>query len=155
MALTAYCKKCGKEVDAGERCPYCGTSLGKTSAHAAWCVERTPVRDWLCWNAVMRLLLPAALAVLVLVLLLEGLSGGISAVEKLLTSGFPTVLLMQYLTRADLTPLYFIVMAITAILFITPIRVPKPQLRGILIMVGIGAAEFIIFILVRLFVIRW
>ena len=68
---------------------------------------------------------------------------------------FPTVLLMQYLTRADLTPLYFIVMAITAILFITPIRVPKPQLRGILIMVGIGAAEFIIFILVRLFVIRW
>ena len=94
MALTAYCKKCGKEVDAGERCPYCGTSLGKTSAHAAWCVERTPVRDWLCWNAVMRLLLPAALAVLVLVLLLEGLSGGISAVEKLLTSGFPTVLLI-------------------------------------------------------------
>ena len=94
MALTAYCKKCGREVDAGEVCSYCGTRLGKNAAHAAWCVEHTPVRDWICWNAVMRLLLPAALAILLLVLLLEGISGGIGAVEKMMTSGFPTVLLI-------------------------------------------------------------
>ena len=92
MARTAYCKRCGKEVDAGEICPFCGTRLGKGAVHAAWCVERTPVKDWMYWNSVMRLLLPGALAILVIVLLLEGLTGGIGAVEKLLSSAFPAVL---------------------------------------------------------------
>ena len=94
MALTAYCKKCAREVDAGEVCPFCGTRLGKNAAHAAWCVERTPVKDWMCWNAVMRVLLPATLVILLLVLLSEGISGGIAAVEKMLTSGFPAALLI-------------------------------------------------------------
>ncbi len=93
MALTAYCKKCAREVDAGETCPYCGAKLGKNAAHAAWCVERTPVRDWMCWNALMRILLPAALVILLLVLLAEGIAGGIGAVETMLVSGFPVVLL--------------------------------------------------------------
>ena len=92
MARTAYCKRCGKEVDAGEICPFCGTRLGKNAAHAAWCVDRTPVKDWMYWNSVMRLLLPGALAILALVLLLEGLFGGIGAVEKMLSSAFPAVL---------------------------------------------------------------
>ena len=92
MARTAYCKRCGKEVDAGEMCPFCGTRLGKNAAHAAWCVERTPVGDWMYWNSVMRLLLPGALVILVLVLLAEGVSGGIGAVEKLLASSFLPVL---------------------------------------------------------------
>lgn len=94
MALTAYCKKCGREVDAAEICPYCGTRLGKNAAHAAWCVETVPAKDWIRWNAVMRLLLPAALAILLLVILLEEISGGIGAVEKMMTSGFPVVLLI-------------------------------------------------------------
>ena len=94
MALTAYCKKCAREVDAGEICPFCGTRLGKNAAHAAWCVERTPVKDWMCWNALMRVLLPSALVILLLMLLAEGISGGISAVERLLVSGFPVVLLI-------------------------------------------------------------
>ena len=94
MALTAYCKKCAREVDAGEICPVCGTRLGKNSAHAAWCMERTPVKDWMCWNALMRILLPAALVILLLVLLSEAIAGGAGAVEKLLVSGFPTVLLI-------------------------------------------------------------
>ena len=92
MALTSYCKKCEKEVAPGEICPICGTRLGKTSAHSVWCVERVPVRDWMSWNAVMRILLPAGLAVLLLVILLEAMAGGISAVEKLLRSGLPAVL---------------------------------------------------------------
>lgn len=92
--MTAFCKKCGREVAPGEVCPICGTRLGKNAAHAAWCVECRPVADWMSWNAVMRLLLPATLAVLLLVLLLEGLSGGAAAVEKLLLSGFPVVLLI-------------------------------------------------------------
>ena len=94
MALTAYCKKCAREVDPGEVCPYCGSKLGKNAAHAAWCVERTPVKDWMCWNALMRILLPAALVILLLVLAAEGISGGIGAVERMLVSGFPAVLLI-------------------------------------------------------------
>ena len=94
MALTAFCKKCGREVEAAEICPHCGTRLGKNAAHVAWCVECRPAADWIRWNAVMRLLLPAALVILLFVLLLEGISGGIGAVEKMLISGFPVVLLI-------------------------------------------------------------
>ena len=42
----------------------------------------------------MRVLLPAALFILLLVLAAEGISGGIGAVEQLLVSGFPVVLLV-------------------------------------------------------------
>ena len=94
MALTAYCKKCGREVEPGEICPRCGTRLGKNAAHAAWCVERRPVADWMYWNSVMRLLLPAALLILMMVLLAEGLAGGAGAVERMMVSGFPLVLLI-------------------------------------------------------------
>ena len=92
MARTAYCKRCGREVDAGDLCPFCGTRLGKNSAHAAWCAERTPVTDWMYWNSVMRLLLPGTLAILVLVLLAELVSGGVAAVEQMLASSFLPVL---------------------------------------------------------------
>ena len=92
MARTAYCKRCGKEVDAGEMCPFCGTRLGKNAAHAVWCVERRPLADWMYWNSVMRLLLPGALVIVILVLLLEGIAGGIGAVEKMLSSAFLPVL---------------------------------------------------------------
>ena len=94
MALTAYCKKCAREVAAGEICPRCGTRLGKNAAHAAWCVERVPVKDWMSWNAIMRILLPAALVILLLVLGAEGISGGAAALERMLVSGFPAVLLI-------------------------------------------------------------
>ena len=94
MALTAYCKKCGREVEPGEICSRCGTRLGKNAAHAAWCVERRPVADWMYWNSVARVLLPATLLVLLVVLLAEGISGGAGAVEQRLASGFPLVLLL-------------------------------------------------------------
>ena len=94
MALTAYCKKCGREVEPGEICFRCGTRLGRNAAHAAWCVERTPVKDWMYWNSIFRLLLPAAAAVLLLALLVEWIGGGADAVERMLDSGFPAALLI-------------------------------------------------------------
>jgi len=96
MALTAYCKKCGMEVEPGEICPRCGTRLGKNAAHAAWCVERRPVSDWMYWNSVMRLLLPSALLILLLVLLAEILGGSIGALERMIASGFLPVLLLLF-----------------------------------------------------------
>ena len=55
---------------------------------------------------------------------------------------FPFVLLLQHMSRPDITLAYLAVSLVTAVLFITPVRVPKPGMRGILIMVGIGAVEF-------------
>ena len=92
MALTAYCKKCNREVPPGDICPYCGTKLAKSATHAAWVLERRPAADWMCWNAVMRWLVPAGFAVLVLALVLEGLSGGAAAVERLFRGSFPLTL---------------------------------------------------------------
>ncbi|MBQ9211780.1 MAG: zinc ribbon domain-containing protein [Clostridia bacterium] len=102
MALTAYCKKCNREVAPGDICPLCGTKLAKTATHAAWVTERRPVTDWMCWNGVMRWLLPAGLAVLILVLIAEGVSGGVSAVEKLFQGEFPWTLLLIFLSLVAL-----------------------------------------------------
>ena len=60
---------------------------------------------------------------------------------------FPFVLLLQYLTRADITLAYLAVSILTGVLFISPFRVAKPGLRGILIMVGVGALEFFLLLL--------
>lgn len=60
---------------------------------------------------------------------------------------FPLVLLIQYMSKADITLVYLLVSLVTAVLFISPVRVPKPGMRGILIMVSIGAVEFILLLL--------
>lgn len=62
---------------------------------------------------------------------------------------FPSVLLIHYILPADITPIYFAVMLFVGALFVSKIRVTKPGLRGILIMVGIGLLEFIALLLLR------
>lgn len=57
---------------------------------------------------------------------------------------FPTVLLFQYLIPKDITLVYFGVMLLTAFLFVSKLKVKKPGIRGILMMVGIGIVEFIL-----------
>ena len=59
---------------------------------------------------------------------------------------FPTVLLFQFLLPVDLTIHYFVLMLVMGILFISKIRVPKPGLRGIWIMVAIGLLEFAVLV---------
>lgn len=88
MSLTAYCKKCREEVEPGEICPRCGTRLGKNAAHAVWCVRRVPAKDWMSWNSVTRILLPAALALILAVPLAELVGGGPAAAERLLQGSF-------------------------------------------------------------------
>ncbi len=87
MPITSYCKKCGRDVPVAERCPHCGGKLPKSTQRVAWCVEHTPVCDWMCWNAAMRIILPLSAVLLILILLLEGLAGGAPAVETLLRRG--------------------------------------------------------------------
>lgn len=62
---------------------------------------------------------------------------------------FPTVMLLQYLTSTDITPVYFTVAMITAVLFLGKFQLRKPSFKTIMIMVGIGAAEFLIMLLFR------
>ena len=62
---------------------------------------------------------------------------------------FPTVLLLQYLVPEDVTPVYFLMIVLTGYAFLSKLQIRKPGLRGILILVGIGAAEFLAMILFR------
>lgn len=87
LPLTSYCKKCGQDVPVSSFCPNCRSKLAANTVRLAWCVEHHPVRDWMCWNAVMRLLLPVLGATLVLVILLEAVFGGLNGVAMLLGGG--------------------------------------------------------------------
>lgn len=60
---------------------------------------------------------------------------------------FPAVLLFHLLLRADLTLLYFGVMILTGLFFLSKIQIKKPQNRGIALLIGFGAVEFVILIL--------
>ena len=88
MSWTAYCKKCGKDVPVGEQCPECGAKLTGSNVRVAWCVRHVPVKDWMSWNSVMRLAIPAFGVGCVLVWLLEMLSGGPGALGRMLNGAF-------------------------------------------------------------------
>ncbi|MBR6172572.1 MAG: CDP-alcohol phosphatidyltransferase family protein [Eubacterium sp.] len=64
---------------------------------------------------------------------------------------FPTIMLLQFSTTVDITPVYFAVMAITAFLFLSKIHVPKLGMKGLLVMVGIGIAETVLMVLQLIF----
>ena len=84
IPLTSYCKKCGQDVPVSSFCPHCRAKLAAGTVRLAWCVDHHPVRDWMCWNAVMRLLLPVLGMTLLLVILLEAIMGGLDGVAMLL-----------------------------------------------------------------------
>ncbi|MBQ4581570.1 MAG: hypothetical protein IJA83_13000 [Clostridia bacterium] len=93
IPLTSYCKKCGQDVPVSAFCPHCRSKLAANTVRLAWCVEHHPVRDWMCWNAVMRLLLPVVGATLILVVALEAVMGGLEGVKILLGGGLIVSLL--------------------------------------------------------------
>lgn len=65
---------------------------------------------------------------------------------------FPSVALLWYVFNRsfDLTWLYILAIVVTGILFITPFKLKKLHLKGILIMIGIGAVEFIALMIARI-----
>lgn len=58
---------------------------------------------------------------------------------------FPAVGLLQYLMRpiCDLTWLYILTAVVVGILFISPFKIKKLKLKGILVLVGVGVVEFV------------
>lgn len=67
---------------------------------------------------------------------------------------FPTILLFHFLLPKDITLIYFAVMLIVAFLFVSKISVKKPDTKGILILIGIGAVEFVLLIVLKLLLSR-
>lgn len=63
---------------------------------------------------------------------------------------FPTFLLIDYVTPADIAIGYYAIMLLTAFLFVSKISVRKPGFKGIMIMVAFGAAEFALMMLLKL-----
>ncbi len=86
MPLSSYCKKCGQDVPVGDFCPYCNSKLAANTVRLAWCIDHAPVRDWMCWNAVMRLVLPVIGMAILVVVVLEALLGGLSGIGLMLPS---------------------------------------------------------------------
>ncbi len=60
---------------------------------------------------------------------------------------FPMVLLMHYVPWIDLSIPYFVVMLAMAILFLGRFKIRKPGRKGVLVMVAIGFAEFLAFLI--------
>ena len=106
MPLTSYCKKCARDVPVGDICPDCGGKLAASAVRLAWCVDHVPLRDWMCWNAVMRIALPAAGITLAVTLLLETIFGGLIGLAQLLSGGLlPT---LAWLTLGSLAVLLLV-----------------------------------------------
>ncbi|MBQ4300143.1 MAG: phosphatidylserine synthase, partial [Lachnospiraceae bacterium] len=52
---------------------------------------------------------------------------------------FPTILLLQYVLPFDISLLYYLGLVVTGTLFVSKIKVKKPGLKGILMMIAFGA----------------
>ncbi|MBQ7848498.1 MAG: hypothetical protein IJ343_02095 [Clostridia bacterium] len=95
-----------------DRCPDCGAKLPAGAVRLAWCVDHTPVKDWMCWNAALRIVLPVLGMMLLLTCALELLLGGLNGLTMLLSgglipvvlgllAGFLTVLLLIFILQGD------------------------------------------------------
>ena len=60
---------------------------------------------------------------------------------------FPSIMLLQFLTTPDITAIYLFFMLIVGTLFISRIKVKKPDFKGILYLIGVGVVECIILII--------
>lgn len=59
---------------------------------------------------------------------------------------FPLIMLLQFLTPKDLTALYLAGLVVVGILFISKIQVKKPDSKGLIKLIVIGAIEFALLI---------
>ncbi len=95
MPVVSYCKKCKTEVPVSDVCMSCGKKLPKNSERLSWYNINEPVKDWMSWNSVMRILLPVLFIIFLLVFLVEWLTRGSQGAVHLLSQGLlPTFLLV-------------------------------------------------------------
>lgn len=63
---------------------------------------------------------------------------------------FPFVMLLQFLSPMDMTLVYFGAIIATGICFLSKFKIKKFEMKGILVLVGIGALEFIALLIFKL-----
>ncbi len=63
---------------------------------------------------------------------------------------FPFVMLLQFLSPMDMTLVYFLAIIVTGICFLSKFKVKKFEMKGILILVLIGAIEFVALLVFKL-----
>ena len=61
---------------------------------------------------------------------------------------FPLILVLDYGMRFEFSIVYFTVMAVVAFLFLGKFQFRKPTMKGVLFMIGIGAVEFIMLLII-------
>jgi len=54
---------------------------------------------------------------------------------------FPSIMIFRYIVSIDISIIYFPVILITGFLFLSKLRIPKPGLKGVLVMVAVGLIE--------------
>ncbi len=65
---------------------------------------------------------------------------------------FPMVVFLGYLTTLDISLIYIAVALITALAFVSKLQVPKPGIKGILIMIAAGLIELAIILIYHAFI---
>lgn len=107
MPLVNYCRKCKAETPLGESCPYCGGKLAQTGEQISFGLMRRPLREWFCWNNLLRIALPVLLLVVVIVVAAEAAAAGTQGVVELLEGGFlHTMLVLLLLAVAGIWLLF-------------------------------------------------
>lgn len=61
----------------------------------------------------------------------------------------PAVLLLNFALPVDFAPCYFFTLLVVGLCFLLRFQVKKPGLKGVLVMVGIGLAEILVFLLAK------
>ena len=57
---------------------------------------------------------------------------------------FPFIMLLNYVTPYDVTPMYMGTMVLCCLAFVSRIQIKKPGFKGTMVMVGIGVIEFLL-----------
>jgi hypothetical protein len=88
MPVMYYCKKCKQEVMPDTVCSICGQKLSENSQRLSWSFGLTPMHDFLCWNSILRVALPALILFMLVIMGVEFGSKGTAGLQALLAQGF-------------------------------------------------------------------
>jgi len=94
MPLACYCKKCKIEVPVGETCSRCGGKLTKASQRFSFQVMNTPLKDWMRWNSILRIVLSVWCVLTLIVLASECATYGWIGASRLVGSATGTALML-------------------------------------------------------------
>lgn len=88
MPLVNYCKKCKTEVPLGDCCPHCGGKLMQSGEQISFGMKRKVVKEWFCWNQLLRIALPVFGLALAIIVGAEAWAAGAQGVIALISQGF-------------------------------------------------------------------